>query len=584
MEPAPGRLVPPNLTAELAFAEPSGNDALDGGEKAVLMVTIANAGPGAAQDLHVTVKRVTMAGLRAPRKQAIGSLAAGASVTVSVPLEAVEEIASGQARLELGVEEKNGFDADSVAIEFETRAIKLPKLEVASVSLGGGGIVKLATVMPMEVVIKNAGTAAAKDVVATLVVGDQDIVISGDTTAAVGALEPGQSRSVSFEFFVKRRYAGANNLPVTVTLAEATGKRGLAEASLRLVMGKTAPSLKVVSIKGKAQVVAAVDAFADVDTPPETLAVVDPDAFGVVIGIEKYRQEGIPAVDFAARDAQSIYNYLTRSMGFDAKNVVLLQNDRAARSDMMKYLGSWLKNRATSEEPGLHLLRRPRRAGPKAAETYLIPYDGDPSYTEETLCQAALRSAGQASHQGTSRWRLMPSPGRRPLVIARGPALGHRDRGAFDRREYGRVVGHQRGSDQHFLPRRSARADDLFPAQGAQGRRRCGRRRRHHDGRDLLLCEIPRRTGGAQSERRTGPEPEPRSRAAGRARQPGLAEAQIALQPRQQPVLGAEHFLLLAGRPVVVAQQMQGAVDDQRQHLLEHGVAQPVGLDAGLVG
>ena len=270
MEPAPGRLVPPNLTAELAFAEPSGNDALDGGEKAVLMVTIANAGPGAAQDLHVTVKRVTMAGLRAPRKQEIGSLAAGASVTVSVPLEAVEEIASGQARLELGVEEKNGFDADSVAIEFETRAIKLPKLEVASVSLGGGGIVKLATVMPMEVVIKNAGTAAAKDVVATLVVGDQDIVISGDTTAAVGALEPGQSRSVSFEFFVKRRYAGANNLPVTVTLAEATGKRGLAEASLRLVMGKTAPSLKVVSIKGKAQVVAAADAFADVDSPPET--------------------------------------------------------------------------------------------------------------------------------------------------------------------------------------------------------------------------------------------------------------------------------------------------------------------------
>ena len=40
----------------------------------------------------------------------------------------------------------------------------------------------------------------------------------------------------------------------------------------------------------------------------------DPDAYAVVIGVEKYRQQGIPAVDYASRDAKTVYAYLTQAI------------------------------------------------------------------------------------------------------------------------------------------------------------------------------------------------------------------------------------------------------------------------------
>ena len=122
----------------------------------------------------------------------------------------------------------------------------------------------------------------------------------------------------------------------------------------------------------------------DIETPPATKTKLDPDAVAVVIGIEKYRQEGVPVVDYAERDAQAMHGYLTRSMGFDPKNVMLLTNERATKTDLEKYLGKWLSNRVTAKSRVFVYYAGHGSPNPTTGDAYLMPYEADPAYLEET--------------------------------------------------------------------------------------------------------------------------------------------------------------------------------------------------------
>lgn len=122
----------------------------------------------------------------------------------------------------------------------------------------------------------------------------------------------------------------------------------------------------------------------NVDLAPKTAGKVDPNAYAVVLGVEKYRQAGIPAVDYAARDAKTMYAYLTESMGFDPKNVISLTNGDATKTDFDKYFGKWLKNRVDSKSRVFVYYAGHGAPNPTTGEGYLMPYEADPSYLEET--------------------------------------------------------------------------------------------------------------------------------------------------------------------------------------------------------
>ena len=128
----------------------------------------------------------------------------------------------------------------------------------------------------------------------------------------------------------------------------------------------------------------AASALIDVDSPPATKAKLDPDAYAVVIGVEKYRQDGIPAVDYAARDASTVYAYLTQAMGFDPKNVVLLTDEHATRTDFQKNLGSWLKNRVGPKSRVFVYYAGHGSPNPETGQGFLMPYEADPAYLEDT--------------------------------------------------------------------------------------------------------------------------------------------------------------------------------------------------------
>jgi len=121
----------------------------------------------------------------------------------------------------------------------------------------------------------------------------------------------------------------------------------------------------------------------DVDELPPVQAKPNKNAYAIVIGVEKYRQK-LPKADFADHDARVMAEYLTKVMGYPEENIVMLINDHAARSDFEKYLGKWLPNNVEKDSSVFVYYSGHGAPNPKTGDAYLVPYDGDPSFIEET--------------------------------------------------------------------------------------------------------------------------------------------------------------------------------------------------------
>lgn len=106
-------------------------------------------------------------------------------------------------------------------------------------------------------------------------------------------------------------------------------------------------------------------------------------SYAIVIGIERYRQK-LPGADFATHDAQTVTDYLTKVLGYPEENVITLLNDRALKSDFEKYFEKWLVNNVEKESTVFVYYSGHGAPDPRTGSAYLVPYDGDPSFIDQT--------------------------------------------------------------------------------------------------------------------------------------------------------------------------------------------------------
>lgn len=121
----------------------------------------------------------------------------------------------------------------------------------------------------------------------------------------------------------------------------------------------------------------------DIDEPPRAGTAKRSNAYAVVIGIRQYRQD-LPQADFADSDARLMRSYLTETLGFEESNVAILINEEATKSDLEKYLESWLPNRVEKEADVVVYYSGHGAPNPASGEAFLVPYDGDPTYLAKT--------------------------------------------------------------------------------------------------------------------------------------------------------------------------------------------------------
>ena len=136
-------------------------------------------------------------------------------------------------------------------------------------------------------------------------------------------------------------------------------------------------------IANKPAQVAVSTAGSDVDLLPGITTKSNKNAYAIVIGIEQYRQK-LPRADFAMSDAKLVSEYLTKVMGYPEENVVTLTNEQAALGDFVKYFEKWLPNNA--EQGSTIFVYYSGHGSPShtSGDAYLVPYDGDPSFIEQT--------------------------------------------------------------------------------------------------------------------------------------------------------------------------------------------------------
>lgn len=121
----------------------------------------------------------------------------------------------------------------------------------------------------------------------------------------------------------------------------------------------------------------------DVDELPTIKAKPNKNSYAIVIGIENYRQK-LPKADFATADAKTVTEYLTKAMGYPEENVVTLLNEHATNVDFAKYFEKWLPNNAEKDSTVFIYYSGHGAPNPKTGDAYMVPYDGDPSFIDQT--------------------------------------------------------------------------------------------------------------------------------------------------------------------------------------------------------
>ena len=110
----------------------------------------------------------------------------------------------------------------------------------------------------------------------------------------------------------------------------------------------------------------------DVDTPPVT-SLNNSDAVAVVIGISRYEDKDIPPVDYAKRDAETVREYLIKTLGFKEKNIAEFYDEKATATKLKSYFNT-LKNRVVSGKSDVFVFYSGHGV-PESGEAYFAPYD-----------------------------------------------------------------------------------------------------------------------------------------------------------------------------------------------------------------
>jgi len=138
--------------------------------------------------------------------------------------------------------------------------------------------------------------------------------------------------------------------------------------------------------EGKTQIATNKDSYTavartDIDEIPVITSEMQKNAYAVVIGIENYRS--IPKSDYSRSDATLVKAYL-KALGFQERNIELLTDDKASRSDIEKSLEAWLPNKVKKDSTVFVYFSGHGAPEPSTGNAYLVPYDGDPNYLPVT--------------------------------------------------------------------------------------------------------------------------------------------------------------------------------------------------------
>ena len=210
----------------LRFEDADGNSAINANEVCAIVFELKNTGTGDGLNLKAKLAgKGSTAGVTVTPLQPIENLPKGGTRAYRLPVNAGMGTVDGEVEFTLEVEEPNGFNSSPVTLVVATRKFAAPLVQVVDhtiVSTDGASTLALRKPFTLQVLVQNTGQGSAKDVRYTLTHPMDVFMTVGETSATLGTLVPGETRSLEFELIMNARYAGTQ-LELQLALKEGYG-------------------------------------------------------------------------------------------------------------------------------------------------------------------------------------------------------------------------------------------------------------------------------------------------------------------------------------------------------------------------
>lgn len=334
----------PNLNVvagSISFKDEAGANAVVAGKNSRIVFKVKNTGKGAARQCKakVTTKGTTQ-GITV-KDIAIGSIAAGETKTIELPITAGMNTQDGQVELAIQVDEPNGFGTDPQYITVQTRAFEAPLVKITDYSLTADGGTTLKKKLPfdLQLMLQNTKHGQADDVTVSIEIPKNVIMIEGKNTEQFALLQGGETKSLVYSLIVNNNYA-ANTIPVKVHVREKHGKYA-EDRTIDLALDQAMASTKIAVEASRQQpkgdvTIARLGSDVDKDLPKAVSQ--QQKTFAVIIANEHYKT--VEAVPFAANDGKMFEAYCRQTLGIPQKNIRTVTD---ATLNDMKFQIDWLR-------------------------------------------------------------------------------------------------------------------------------------------------------------------------------------------------------------------------------------------------
>jgi hypothetical protein len=329
------KIEPPILEIkDLKFIDEDGNGAIDANEHCYIEFILKNSGKGDALNLKANISvQGNSDDIIFNNSTPLSTVAKeGGERKIKLDITSKSNTVDGHINFDITVIEPNGFNADPIQLQINTRKLLTPDIQVVDYKLfseNGTSNLTLKKPFSLELLVQNLGQGVAKNVKLDLSIPENVFLTSGDANTQVGVLQPGEKKSLVFEMIMNASYVGST-LQVKANLLESYGKYAK-NWQQSFTLNQTLSQQKIVvdakpinNVKiEQASLSSDVDKEIPIGLPTNTKK------YALIIGCEDYAkyQTGLEKevnVDFASNDAKVFADYAKTTLGFPDKQVALL--------------------------------------------------------------------------------------------------------------------------------------------------------------------------------------------------------------------------------------------------------------------
>jgi hypothetical protein len=394
--------LPPILSIqEISFSE----SVLDAEETAELSIRIKNVGPGAAKNLVIELSG-DLQGLTFPGETSVPTIAQdGGEETVKIKIRGEHELPTAIATIDINVIEPHFKQKiRGKRLSFPTRKFRNPELILAqfavleSRSANPNNQIDLNEMIDLKFYVQNVGQGDAEQVKINVETNQIGVLWLGAATntglvrthPTFSQIAAGKPELITYSYLVNSEFTD-KELQFKITAKEKYGQYGFSETKSVAINTELVAvgSIRQVEIddgqiEGGVVIEELPELEIDVDKNIPQTSVSNPDAIAVVIGNQRYQHAGVPAVDFAVRDATVMKKYLMDTLGYKEGNILFELNATKARFEALfgtatEHRGM-LYNYVKSGKSDVFIYYSGHGApDPESKQGYLVSVDCDPA-------------------------------------------------------------------------------------------------------------------------------------------------------------------------------------------------------------